>query len=190
MGAKPAFKRYKNRVYIAGCIVISLFLSGCQHAVQYRSTPNVIDQKEKKYLKAVLELIFNKDFKAAAVENQRILDGYSDLSDMNDMVSANYVQTAEIISELLTRIMEDEYRERTLSMQIVSCEEQIKVLRLSSGSFKKKAAALEKKIADMDRLAEKAIALEKEKALLQQQINQLKEIDLNPDPVGSNQTAE
>jgi len=135
-------------------------------------------------------LILNKDFKAAADENQRVLDYYSQISDMDDMVLANYVQIAGIISELLIRIMEDEYRERTLSMRIESSEEQIKALTLSGESFKKKAAALEKKIAGMDRLAGKVKALEKEKALLQHQINQLKEIDLNPDPVGSKQTAE
>lgn len=135
------------------------------------------------------ELVLNKNFEAAAAENQRILEYYSQNSDMNNVVSLNYVQNAEIISELLTRIMEDEYREQTLSRIIESTEEQIKTLALSSEFFEKKAHALGKNMDDMNRLFGKIKALEKEKEMLQQQIDQLKEIDLNPDP-GSKQAAE
>ena len=139
---------------------------------------------------ATQELVLKKDFEAAVAENQRILEYYSQISDMNDMASSNYVQTAEIISELLARIMEDEYRERTLSRIIESTEVQIKALTLSSELFKNKAHALEKKMKDMNRLSGKVKALEKEKEMLQQQIDQLKKIDLNPDPVRSKQAAE
>lgn len=167
-----------------------MFLLGCQHTALSRSKAISIDRNEKKYLMTTRELVLNKDFEAAVTENQRILEYYSQISDMNDVISLNYAQNAEIISELLARIMEDEYREQTLSRIIQSTEEQIKALTLSSEFFENKAHALEKKMEDMDRLSGKVNALEKEKEMLQQQIDQLKKIDLNPDPVRSKQAAE
>jgi len=138
---------------------------------------------------ATRDLVLKKDFEAAVAENQRILEYYSQTADMNDVVSSNYAQNAEIISELLARVMEAEYRERTLSRIIEFNEKQVKTLTLSSEFFENKTGVLEKKMEDMDRLSGKVKALEKEKEMLQQQIDQLKKIDLNPDP-GSKQAAE
>lgn len=187
MGAKPVFKRYKDFVYLACCSVISLFLFGCQHPVQVQNGSTLIDKNQKKYLTTSQELILNNDFKGAADENRRILKYYSRLPDTDDMVSSNYLQNAGIIAELLTRIMADEKQKQSLLMKIESNEKQIKILTLSLGSFKRKADALEKKLADMDLLTHRVKTLEKEKETLQQQIHQLKKIDLNPNPVGSKQ---
>jgi len=167
-----------------------MFLLGCQHTVLSRSKAISIDRNEKKYLMTTRELVLDKDFEAAITENQRILEYYGQTFDMNDVISLNYALSAEIISELLTRIMEDAYREQTLSRIIESTENQIKVITLSREFFEKKAHALGKKMEDMDRLSEKVNALEKEKEMLQQQIDQLKKIDLNPDPVRSKQATE
>ncbi|MCP4719089.1 MAG: hypothetical protein GY860_06490 [Desulfobacteraceae bacterium] len=131
----------------------------------------------------------NKNFKAAARENQRILEYYK-IFGTNHMILSNYLQNAEIISELLTRIMDDDNRKQVLFMNLASNEEQIELLTLSAGSLKKKAGALEKKLAAMEGLSEKVKILEKEKKMLQQQIDRLKEIDLNPNPVGSKPSAE
>jgi hypothetical protein len=167
-----------------------MFLLGCQHTGLSRATQTSIDRNEKKYLMAIQELVLDKDFEAAVTENQRILEDYSQISDMNDVALSNYALSAEVISELLARIMEDAYRERTLSRIIQSTEGQIKALILSSELFENKAHALGKKMEDMDRLSEKVNVLEKEKEMLQQQIDQLKKIDLNPDPVRSKQATE
>jgi len=126
-----------------------------------------------------------KDFKAAAGENQRILEYYSLTPGMKGMASSNSAQNAEIISELLARIMDGENRQQTLSMIIESNENQIRILTLSTESFKKKAGVIGKKLAALDGLSVKVKNLEEEKKLLQQQIDRLKEIDLNQDPVGS-----
>ncbi len=131
----------------------------------------------------------NKNFKAAARENQRILEYYK-TPGTNHMISSNYLQNAEIISELLTRIMDDDNRKQVLFIKLMSNEEQIELLTLSAGSFKKKAGALEKKLAAMEGLSGKVKILEKEKKMLQQQIDRLKEIDLNLNPVGSKPSTE
>lgn len=131
----------------------------------------------------------NRDFKSAARENQRVLEYYKTLG-TNDIISSNYIQNAEIISKLLTRIMDDESRKQALFMKLASNEEQLELLTLSAESFKKKAGDLEKKLMAMDGLSGKVKRLEKEKKMLQQQIDRLKEIDLNPDPVGSKHQAE
>jgi septal ring factor EnvC (AmiA/AmiB activator) len=167
-----------------------MFLFGCHHIDLSRAKQTSIDRNGKKYLMATRELVLDKDFEAAVTENQRILEYYSQITGKNDVASSNYALSAEVISELLTRIMEDEYREQTLSRIIESTENQIKVITLSREFFEKKAHALEKKMDDMDRLSGKVTALEKEKEMLQQQIDQLKKIDLNPDPVRSKQATE
>ncbi len=125
-------------------------------------------------------MVLDKDFTAAARENQRILEYYSQTPGPHDMVLSNYVQNAEILSELLVRILEDEKSKQALSMEIASNEEKIKAMTLSWGEFKKTADGMEKKLKGMEQLSGKVKTLEEEKKLLQQQIDQLKEIDLNP----------
>ncbi len=131
----------------------------------------------------------NRDFKSAASENQRVLEYYK-TPGINDIISSNYFQNAEIISNLLTRIMDDENGKYALFMKLASNEKQIKLLILSGESFKKQVGDLEEKLVAMDGLSGKVKKLEKEKTMLQQQINRLKEIDLNTDPVGSKHPAE
>ena len=186
MGAKPVFKRYKNPVYITFCIIIALFLSSCQNFSQLRTLSTSVDTNEKKYLATTRKLVLNKDFKSAAKENQHVLKYYRRIPDMDDIILSNYVENAQIISDLLIRIMDDEEKKLALYGKILLNEEQIKVLTLKAGSLKKKADAQKKKLEDMDMLFGKIKTLENEKKLLQKQIDRLKEIDLNPDKIIGN----
>ena len=128
----------------------------------------------------------NKDYPSAAKENQHILEYYSRISDTDDIILSNYIQNARIISDLLTQITEDQEKKQALYGKIQLHEEQIKELALVQVSLEKKTEALTKKLTDMDLLAKKNKILETEKNLLQNQINRLKEIDLNPDKILGN----
>lgn len=144
-----------------------------------RTISTSVDTNEKKYLTATQKLVLNKDFKSAAKENQRVLQYYNSIPYMDDIILSNYVQNAQIISDLLARIMDDEEKKLALYGKILHYEEQIK-------SLKKKAGAQKEKQEDMVMLNEKMETLENEKKLLQQQIDRLKEIDLNPDKIIGN----
>lgn len=128
----------------------------------------------------------NKDYPSAAKENQFILEYYSRISDANDIILSNYVQHARIITDLLSQIRENEDQKQALSKKIQVYEEQIKALALSEESLKKRTETLEKKITAMEALATKNKTLKTEKKLLENQINRLKEIDLNPDKTVGN----
>ncbi len=52
------------------------------------------------------------DFESAARETQRVLEYYSGIFGMNDIILSNYVENTRIISDLLTHIMEDEKKNR------------------------------------------------------------------------------
>jgi len=186
MGTKPVFKRYKNPVYFTFCIAIGLFLSSCQHLSLMRILPASVDTNEKKYLTATSKLVLNKDFKSAARENQRMLKYYSRTPDMNDIILSNYIENRRIISDLLTRILDDEKRAQTLYGKFQLDMKQIKALTLKAESLKKSAAALIKQLAGMDALVEKIKTIENENRLLQKQIEQLKQIDLKPNKISGN----
>ncbi|WP_092232234.1 hypothetical protein [Desulfobacula phenolica] len=183
MGAKPVFKRYENIVYFACCIVIGLFLSGCRHAALLRDLPYSIDTNEKKYLIATQRLVSDMDFQSAERETQRILEYYSGVTGMNDIILSNYIENTRIISNLLTRIMEDEKKKQAFIREIRLKEEKITALTLTAGSLKKKADVQQEQLADMEKVVEKLKFLENEKNRLQKQIEQLKQIDLNPDKI-------
>ena len=183
MGAESVFKRHKNSVYLTCCVVISLFAISCQSVAQFRVTPASVDRNEKKYLSNIQVLVLQKEFEPAEQENQRMLDYYNRLTTALDPVESNYMQNAVLISNLLTRIMDDKKEIQTLYEKIQMDEAQIKTMNLKSGSLKKHADTLEKKTADMNTLHKKIQQLENEKKQLQKQIDQLKEIDLKADQV-------
>lgn len=127
-----------------------------------------------------------KDYPSAAKENQYILEYYSRISDTDDIILSNYIQNARIISDLLTQITEDQKKKQALYEKNQLSEEQIKELVLVQISLENKTEALKKEVTDMDLLAKKNKILEIEKKLLQNQIDRLKEIDLNPDKILEN----
>ena len=183
MGAKPAFKRNKHPFYLTLCMIICLFLSSCQSFSILRTISTSVDTNEKKYLTDTREMVLNKDYKSAAKENQRRLKYYSNIPYADDIILSNYVQNAQIISDLLDRIIEDEETRIALYGKILHHEEQIK-------SLKKKTSAQKEKQEDMAVLNEKMENLENEKKLLQEQIDRLKEIDLNQDKIIRNPDTE
>lgn len=179
MGAKQVFRRYKNPFYFAIGIAISLFLFSCQHFSLSRALPSSVDTNEKKYLATTRDLILKNDFKSAARENQRMLQYFSRFTDSKDIITSNYDQNAQILSDLLTRIMDDIKKTQALTRKIQNSENRIKALALTVGSYKKKAAVSQKKLADRDKLIEKIKTLER-------QIERLKQIDLNSDKITGN----
>lgn len=145
-----------------------------------------MDSNEKKYLTATRKLVMDMDFESAARETQRILEYYSGISGKNDIILSNYVETARIISDLLTRIMEDEKKKQALHGEIRLKEKKIKALTLTKVSLKKKVDTQKEKLADMETVFEKLKGLENENNRLQKQIDQLKQIDLTPDKIIGN----
>lgn len=145
-----------------------------------------MDTKEKESLAALQDSVLKKDFKSAARENQRMVKYYESLPDTKDIISSNYNQKTDIISDLLAQILDDEEKKLALYGRILLHEEEIKTLTLTTGSLKKKVNDQQKKLKDMAALLERIKTLENEKTLLQKQIDQLKEIDLNPDKITGN----
>ncbi|MCM2283718.1 MAG: hypothetical protein NDI81_03000 [Desulfobacula sp.] len=174
MGTKPVFKRHKNGFYVTCCFVIGLFLSGCQHF----TLPASIDTDEEKYLTMTQAFVLNEDYASAVKESQRILEYYSRMPETKDVILSNYVQTSRIISFLLTRILDDIEKKLALHQEILAYEKQMDTLVVSEKSLIKKTEAQNNKLAV---LSLKIKALEDEKKLLQNQIQRLKEIDLNSD---------
>lgn len=110
-----------------------------------------------------------------------MLSYYNQLADEQDPVIFNYMKHALLISNLLTRIMDDKKEIQALYGKIRMNEAQIKMMNKKSTALKKHADTLEKKTADMTMLNKKIQQLKKEKEQLQKQIEQLKKIDLKAD---------
>lgn len=166
--------------------MISLFLSSCQNLIQVRTTPTSVDTNEKKYLITTHDFVLEKNFKSAERENQRILNYYKKITNINDMVLSNYIKNSRLISDLLTRIIADEKEIHALYEKTRLDEEQTKVLILATSLLKKEVDVLEKKLLGMNKLVKKIQNLKNENKGLQDQIERLKEIDLNPDKVTGN----
>lgn len=167
-----------------------MFLSGCRHF----TLPASIDTDEKKYLTATQAFVLNEDYASAVGESQRILEYYSRMPETDDLILSNYVQTSQIISLLLTRILSDIEKKLALNQEILLNEKLINELAVSEKSLIKKTEIQNNKLAA---LSLKIKTLEDEKKLLQNQIKRLKEIDLNsgktigkPDPEGPKYKAE
>lgn len=187
MGTESVFKRYKNQIYLACCIVISLLFVSCQSLVQLHPTPTSIHLTQKKNLTTIRGFVLEKDFKSAEKENQRIREYYQRLPNVNDMALSNNIQNTQLISDLLTRIIGNEKETQALYGKIRMDEKQIKILNLTNKSLQQQVDTLKKNTADMDNLQKRITSLASEKKSLQEQIERLKEIDLNPDKVTGDQ---
>ncbi len=142
------------------------------------SLPASIDTGEKQYLTSTQAFVLNEDYTSAAGESQRILEYYSRIPQTDDVILSNYVQSARVLSLLLTRILDDREKQLALNREILKYEKQINALAASEKSLIKKTESQNSKLSV---LSLKIKTLEDEKKLLQNKIERLKEIDLNPD---------
>jgi len=86
-----------------------------------------------------------------------------------DQVLSNYILQARLNQLLITRIISEQGRQQTLDTQVQACSKQQDANQQQIESLKTKA----------DTLAKKLAAVKKENILLKDQINRIKQIDLN-----------
>lgn len=128
-----------------------------------------VDTRQEQYLDTVEKHIQNNDFKLAAKDSNQLLQYYENRFQAGDNVVANYVRQTKMNQELLARIISNQERTLALSRMLQSKEQRQQEDKLR----------LEALMAQNGKLSEQVKKLEHEKHLLEEQILQLKQIDLN-----------
>lgn len=169
MGPKSENKWRKNFVHIACCLISALFLPGCFFTSIFRPVTVTVDTRQEQYLDTVEKHIQGNDFKLAAKDSGQLLQYYENIFQAGDNVVANYVRQTKMNQELLARIISDQEKMRALSRKLQS-----RVQRQKEDTLR-----LEALIAQNAKLSEQVTKLAREKHLLEEQILQLKQIDLN-----------
>ncbi len=128
-----------------------------------------VDTRQEQYLDTVEKHIENNEFKLAAKDSDHLLQYYENRFQAGDNVVANYVRQIKMNQDFLARIISDQERILALSRKLQSRaqlqqEDKLRIEGLMTQNGK---------------LSEQVKKLEHEKHLLEEQILQLKQIDLN-----------
>lgn len=169
MGPKSGNQWRKNFVYIACCLLSGFFLPGCFSTSIFKPETVTVDTRQEQFLDTVEKHIQDNDFKLAAKDNDQLLQYYENRFQAGDNVVANYIRQTKINQKLLARIISDQQRILTLSRK----------LQTRAQSQQEDKLRLEALMAQKGKLSEQVTKLEHEKRLLEEQILQLKQIDLN-----------
>ncbi len=194
MGRKQIFQRYKNIFYFtAGLIIIGLF-TGCQYQYYPKlSIETVEGQEGREHLKKVKMHVEKQDFKAAFEENKKAYD-LSPLSLKQEAIfqkgllyahpenpDKNY-EKAMVCFDLIDKKQNNTVLENNSAFILSILKEAAALEQKTSSSSqkiltnKKRLDKGKKQIEDCNKEQQK---LKNDILKLEQQIKQLKEIDLN-----------